>query len=223
MTFNNHRHSAIHDNNDGTAMANKLTLHDDPISGNGYKVRLLLAFLGIDYDYVRYDILKAETRTKAFLKRLNPNGRIPVLELEDGTPLAESNAILCYLADGTVWWPSNRLHRARTLQWMFFEQYSHEPNVATLRFWNHLPALTPAQETARDGKFTQGCAALSLMNTHLAQNPWFVGEMPTVADIAFYAYTHVAHEGGFNMAPYAAIAAWLKRVEALPGYVGMTS
>jgi len=204
-------------------MTNKLTLHDDPISGNGYKVRLLLAFLGIDYDYVRYDILKTETRTEAFLKRLNPNGRIPVLELEDGTPLVESNAILYYLADGTAWWPSDRLHRARTLQWMFFEQYSHEQNVATLRFWAHLPTLTPAQEAARDGKFTQGCAALGLMNAHLAQNPWFVGKTPTIADIALYAYTHVAHEGGFDMAPYHAIDDWLKRLKALPGYVSIIS
>lgn len=203
-------------------MANKLTLHDDPISGNGYKVRLLLAFLGIDYDYVAYDIIKAETRTEDFLKRLNANGRIPVLELENGAVLAESNAILCYLADDTPLWPSDRLCRAQTLQWMFFEQYSHEPNIATLRFWTHLPSLTPAQETAREGKVTQGYAALDVMNTHLTEHPWFVGSNPTVADIALYAYTHVAHEGGFDMTPYAAIHAWFKRLEAVPGYVKMT-
>jgi len=222
MAYDNHRRSAIRDNNDGNAMTNKLTLHDDPISGNGYKVRLLLGFLGINYEYVRYDILKAETRTETFLQRLNANGRIPVLELEDGTPVAESNAILCYLADGTPWWPPDRLARARTLQWMFFEQYSHEPNIATLRFWTHLTLLTPAQEAARDGKVSQGYAALNLMDTQLTKNSWLVGEGPTVADISLYAYTHVAHEGGFDMAPYSAIHAWFRRIEALPGYVSMT-
>lgn len=197
-----------------------LTLHDDPISGNGYKARLMLAFLRQPYTYVAYDILKAETRTPDFLK-INANGRIPVLQLEDGTTLAESNAILTYLADGTDWWPSERLARAQVLSWMFFEQYSHEPNIATLRFWTHLPSLSPAQEAQIPAKRDNGVAALRLMDAHLRERPWLVGAAPTIADIALYAYTHVADEGGFTLADYPAVQAWLSRFAALPGYVAI--
>lgn len=197
-----------------------LTLHDDPISGNGYKARLILAFLGLPYAYVAYDVLKAETRTPAFLK-INANGRIPVLQLDDGTALAESNAILTYLADGTDWWPSGRLARAQVLSWMFFEQYSHEPNIATLRFWTHLPSLTPAQEAQIPGKRDNGLAALKLMDAYLKEHAWLVGSAPTIADIALYAYTHVADEGGFSLADYPSVQAWLKRFAALPGYVAI--
>ena len=175
-----------------------LTLYDDPISGNGYKIRLLLALLKTPYSYRPLDILKQETRTPAFL-RINPNGRIPVLILEDGTALAESNAILCYLADGTAWLPTDRLARAQVLSWMFFEQYSHEPNVATLRFWTHLPELTPAQEMQKPLKKRDGEAALKLMDDHLSSRDWLVGTAPSVADIALYAYTHVAEEGGVGV------------------------
>lgn len=197
-----------------------LALYDDPLSGNGYKARLMMAFLGIPYRYRRIDIMKRETRTTEFLA-INPNGRIPVLILEDGTPLAESNAILCYLADGTPWIPSERLTRAQVLGWMFFEQYSHEPNVATLRFWNHLPEKTPLQESLIPSKTRDGNAALKLMNDHLSKCDWLVGDVPTIADIALYAYTHVAEEGGFALSNYPAVQAWLDRMAARPGYVPM--
>lgn len=197
-----------------------LELYDDPLSGNGYKARLMMAFLGMPYRYRRVDIFKRETRTPAFLA-LNPNGRIPLLILEDGSTLSESNAILCYLADGTDWLPTERLARARVLSWMFFEQYSHEPNVATLRFWNHLPTKTPLQESLIPGKLKDGNAALKLMDDHLATHDWLVGDTPTVADIALHAYTHVAEEGGFTLSEYPAVQAWIARMQALPGYVPM--
>jgi glutathione S-transferase len=197
-----------------------LTLYDDPISGNGYKIRLLLAFLKAPYTYRPLDILKKETRTPEFL-RINPNGRIPVLILEDGTALPESKAILCYLAEGTDWLPADRLARAQVLSWMFFEQYSHEPNVATLRFWSHLPELSPAQEMQKPLKKRDGDAALKLMDNHLSSKDWLVGTTPSVADIALYAYTHVAAEGGFTLGDYPAVSAWLRRMQTLPGYIGI--
>lgn len=197
-----------------------LTLYDDPLSGNGYKARLMMAFLDIPYRYHRLDIFKRETRTPEFLA-INPNGRIPVLILEDGTPLAESNAILCYLADGTPWFPADRLAKAQVLGWMFFEQYSHEPNIATLRFWNHLPELSPLQTSLIPSKTRDGNAALKLMDDHLAKNDWLVGDRPSIADIALYAYTHVAEEGGFALGDYPAVEAWLARLAAVPGYAPM--
>lgn len=199
-----------------------LKLFDDPISGNGYKVRLLLAFLGIDYDYEAVDILKSETRTVEFLA-LNPNGRIPLLILEDGTALPESNAILTYLAAGTPWLPNDRLHHAQVLQWMFWEQYSHEPNIATLRFWNHLPELDDAQKAQIAGKRANGGAALKLMDGRLSEHDWFVAGVPSIADIALFAYTHVADEGGFDLTAYPAVQAWIVRMQGLPGFVAMGS
>ncbi|MGJ3260203.1 MAG: glutathione S-transferase family protein [Rhodospirillales bacterium] len=199
-----------------------LRLLDDPISGNGYKVRLLLAFLGTPYAYEALDILKSETRTPAFLA-INPNGRIPVLVLGDGTALSESNAILVYLAAGTPWLPTDRLHHAQVLQWMFWEQYSHEPNIATLRFWNHLPELDDARTAQIPGKRANGIAALKLMDDHLSKRDWFVAGVPTIADIALFAYTHVADEGGFGLADYPAVGQWLARVKALPGFVPMAA
>ncbi|WNK00583.1 glutathione S-transferase family protein [Thalassospiraceae bacterium LMO-JJ14] len=198
-----------------------LKLLDDPISGNGYKVRLLLAFLGTPYEYKAYDILKSETRTADFLK-LNPNGKIPLLILEDGTPLAESNAILNYLAAGSAFLPTDRLHHAQVLQWMFFEQYSHEPNIATLRFWNHLPELEAAQKAQIPGKHANGIAALKLMNDHLSTHDWLVADAPSIADIALFAYTHVADEGGFDLSGYPAVEKWIARIKGLAGYVPMT-
>jgi glutathione S-transferase len=197
-----------------------LRLLDDPISGNGYKVRLLLAFLGTPYAYEAFDILKSETRSPAFLA-INPNGRIPVLVLDDGTALPESNAILAYLAGGTPWLPADRLHHAQVLQWMFWEQYSHEPNIATLRFWNHLPELDDVQKAQIPGKRENGIAALKLMDDHLSEHDWFVAGVPTIADVALFAYTHVADEGGFGLVDYPAVGKWLARVKALPGFVPM--
>lgn len=197
-----------------------LRLLDDPISGNGYKVRLLLAFLELPYAYEPYNILLSETRTEAFL-HINPNGRIPVLILEDGTALPESNAILNFLADGTSYLPTDRLQRAQVLQWMFFEQYSHEPNIATLRFWTHLPELDDVQRAQIPGKIANGKAALSLMNSHLSVNSWFVGDGPSFADIALFAYTHVAEDGGFDLSDYPAIMNWIDRIQQLAHFQPM--
>ena len=198
-------------------------LHDDPISGNGYKIRLILAFLDRPYTYKPYDILKGETRTDSFLGRVNPNGRIPVFELDDGRCLPESNAILCYLADGTDWMPDDPFQRAQAMSWLFWEQYSHEPNIATLRFWRHLPELDDVQKAQTPSKQANGKAALALMNMQLSYTDWLVGDGPSVADIALYAYTHVAEEGGFALSDYPGVQAWIARFAALPGYVQMQS
>jgi glutathione S-transferase len=198
-----------------------LRLYDDPISGNGYKVRLLLAHLGRRYDYRRVDIVTGETRTPDFLRR-NPNGRIPVLEFEDGRCLAESNAILWYLAEDSDFAPGDRWTRAQTLQWMFFEQYSHEPYIAVLRFWAHLgDQLPPAQAAQVPERQAKGYQALDVMERHLDATPFLVGENFGVADIALYAYTHVAHEGGFDLSGYPAVRAWLSRVMEQPGHIAM--
>lgn len=196
-----------------------LTLYDYMDSGNGYKVRLVLARLGLPYKLVLCDILKGETRTPAFLAK-NPNGRIPTLQLEDGSFLAESGAIIWYLADGTPIAPRDRKARAETLQWMFFEQYSHEPNIAVARFWKHyLPKLSPLQEMDLPNRMKGGYAALDVMEKHLAKNDFFVGGTFGLADIALYAYTHVAHEGEFDLKGYPSINAWMARVAAQPKHV----
>ncbi len=197
-----------------------LRLYDNHTSGNGYKPRLLLAHLGIAYDRVEIDILNGESRTPAFLKK-NPNGRIPVLELEDGVCLAESNAILFYLAEGSRFLPSERLARALTLQWMFFEQYSHEPFIAVARHWIQHTGMTDEQRAQLPAKQEGGRAALAVMEGHLGRADWFGGEGMTVADIALYAYTHAAEEGGFDLNAFPAVRAWLDRVAAEPGHVPM--
>jgi glutathione S-transferase len=193
-------------------------LFDSLDSGNGYKVRLLLAQLGKSYEWTHLDIDAGASRTAEFLKR-NPNGRIPTLELDDGTNLAESNAILWYLAEGTPFVAGDRLGRAQTLQWMFFEQYSHEPYVATPRYIvKHLPA-DHARRAELPERLAKGRAALAVMETHLARRQFFVAERYGLADIALYAYTHVAEEGGHDLAPYPKVNAWLERVAAQPRYV----
>ena len=199
-----------------------LTLYDYLDSGNGYKVRLLLSHLEMPHKRVELDIDQGETRTPQFLAK-NPNGRIPALELEDGTVLPESNAILFYLAEGTPYLPFDRLGRAQVLQWMFFEQYSHEPNIATVRYWiTHKVAMTPERVAALPGKRAQGDAALAVMEGHLKKNRWFAGGKYSIADIALYAYTHVAEEGGFDLQSYPALRAWLGRVAQLPGHIPIT-
>jgi glutathione S-transferase len=196
-----------------------LTLYDYMDSGNGYKCRLVLAHLGLPFKLIERDILKGETRTSEFLKR-NPNGRIPTLEIEDGSHLFESGAIIWYLAEGTKLAPRDRKARAETLQWMFFEQYSHEPYIAVARFWKHyLPKLSPLQEMDLPNKMKGGYAALDVMERHLATRRFFVDETFGLADVALYAYTHVAHEGEFDLSKYANINAWMARVAALPGHV----
>ena len=198
-----------------------LTLYDYASSGNGYKVRLVLARLGRPFRRVECDITAGATRTPEFLA-VNPDGRIPVLVLDDGTALPESNAICWYLADGTELVPDDPLDRAQMLRWMFFEQYSHEPNIAVLRFWHHQPVLTPLQEAQIPERTAKGNAALTAMDGHLGARAWFVGDRPSLADIALYAYTHVAGEGGFDLARYPAVVAWLARVAALPGHIAIT-
>jgi glutathione S-transferase len=204
-----------------------LTLHEDPKSGNCYKIRLTAALLGLPIERVRYDILKGETRRPEFLSRINANGRIPVLQIGEGEGarfLPESNAACWYLAEGTYLVPDSRFARADMLRWMFFEQYSHEPNVATLRFWLYFIGegnLSEAQRGQIMAKRIGGEAALALMEDHLTTRDWFVGEAATLADIALYAYTHVCEAGGFRLRDLPAICAWLDRVAALPGYVTM--
>ena len=198
-----------------------LALYDYLDSGNGYKVRLLLAQLERPYRWIELDILNGETRTPGFLAK-NANGRIPTLELDDGTCLAESNAILWYLADGTRFVPDEPIARAQALQWMFFEQYSHEPYVATPRFiLKHLPPDSP-RRAELPHRLTLGRAALGVMDGHLKARSFFAGERYSIADIALYAYTHVAHEAGLDLAPYSSVRAWLTRVAAEPRHVPIT-
>lgn len=203
------------------------TLHEDPCSGNCYKIRLTAALLGLPIERRFYDIRKGETRTPEFLREVNANGRIPVLQIGEGAAarfLPESNAACWYLADGSALIPDDRFERADMLRWMFFEQYNHEPNVATLRFWLSIVGEAELNETQRGqiaAKRAGGEAALALMDEHLSCRDWFAGTAPSLADIALYAYTHVGEEGGFRLADYPAIKAWLGRVAALPGYVPM--
>jgi glutathione S-transferase len=195
-----------------------VTLYDYLDSGNGYKIRLLLAQLERTYRWVELDIMAGATRTGAFLAK-NPNGRVPTLELEDGSCIAESNAILWYLAEGTAFLPAEHLARARVLQWMFFEQYSHEPYVATSRYiLRHLPEDSPRRSELPQ-RLQQGRAALTVMETHLQPRQYFVGERYSIADITLYAYTHVAHEAQLDLAPYPGVRAWLARVAAQPRHV----
>jgi glutathione S-transferase len=197
-------------------------LYDYLDSGNGYKVRLLLAQLGRSYRWVELDIMTGATRTPDFLAR-NPNGRIPALELDDGACLAESNAILWYLGDGTTFLPAEPLARAQVLQWMFFEQYSHEPYVATPRFiLKHLPADSPRRSELPQ-RLNQGRAALGVMETHLKGRRYLVAERYSIADIALYAYTHVAHEAQLDLEPYPNVRSWLARVAGQPRHVPITA
>ncbi|MFP6744091.1 MAG: glutathione S-transferase family protein [Alphaproteobacteria bacterium] len=190
-------------------------------SGNGYKIRLLLHHLGIPLELIESDVVKGEIRTPEFFAH-NPNGRIPTLELEDGGYLPESSAILYYLASGTPWLPDDRLERARVLQWMCFEQYNHEPNIANSRYWLKQLDIDAARQIQLDGKRPAGYAALDVMGGRLADRQWFVGDTPTIADIALYANTHEAGEGGFDLSGYPAIRAWPDRVSATPGYIAIT-
>ncbi len=198
-------------------------LYDDIISGNGFKVRLLLTQLGLPFEYVDVDIRKGESRTEAFLA-LNPNGRIPTLQLPDGTCLAESGAILYYLAQGSALWPEDRLAQAQTLQWLFFEQYSHEPYIAVLRAWlsEGFGGQTPEEQAEIPRRRAKGYEALDVMEGHLRERSFFVGERYGIADIALYAYTHVADAGGFDLSGYPAIRAWIGRVAAQPDYIPIT-
>lgn len=204
-------------------MADELTLHEDPRSGNCYKIKLTAALLGLPLATRQYDILKGETRTPEFLGTVNAHGRIPVLQVTE-LFLPESNAACWYLAEGTRLVPEDRFERAQMLRWMFFEQYSHEPNIATLRFWCAFVGqanLTEQQRSQMLPKRMAGQEALATMDGHLQGRDWFVGDTASLADIALFAYTHVAEEGGFDLASYPAVQAWLARVPMLDGFIPM--
>ena len=194
-----------------------MLLYDSRVSGNCYKVRLLLAHLGRDYDRVELDVVDRSNRPEV-LGGLNPGLRVPTLVFDDGRALGESNAITFYLAEGTPYVPEDAFERAQVLQWLFFEQYSHEPYIAVLRFWLHVAGRAPSPEEL-EAKRRGGEAALAAMEGHLQGRSFLVAERYTIADIALYAYTHVAGEAGFDLEPYPAIEAWLARVAEQPGHV----
>jgi glutathione S-transferase len=195
-------------------------VYGDLGSGNCYKIKLLLCYLGLEHDWRHVDILAGEARAPEFLAR-NPIGKVPVLELPGGEYLAESNAILYYLAEGTRYWPSDRLQRAQVLAWQSFEQYSHEPYIAVARFIAKYLGLPEERRAEYESKHERGYRALDIMERHLASRDYFVGGHLTIADISLYAYTHVAHEGGFSLEPYPAIRGWLAAVAGEPGHVTM--
>ena len=197
-----------------------LKVYGDVWSGNCYKVKLVLTQLKLPFEWVPIDIMKSESRTPEFLAK-NPSGRVPTVELDDGTCLAESNAILWYLAEGTPLVPDSKLARAQALQWMFFEQYSHEPNIATSRYIIRCLGNPPEKKEALAARVAPGYAALGVMESHLKANDWFAGVRYSMADIALYAYTHCAGEGGFELGGFPAIRAWLARVESQPFYTAM--
>jgi len=198
-----------------------LTLYDNADSGNGYKVRLLAALIGVPLEVRWIDIFHGESHTPEFLRK-NPCGQIPVLEFPDGQTLSESNAILCHLAEGTSYLPPVGLERSRVLSWLFFEQYSHEPYVATPRYiLRHLPPDHP-----RHGELawrqSKGRRALELLEQRLAASPFLAGEQPTIADISLFAYTHRAPEGGLSLTDSSSVRAWLERVASLPSFIPMS-
>jgi glutathione S-transferase len=195
-------------------------LYDSPVSGNCYKVRLLLAHLGVPYERRTVDVVDRSNRPE-LLGGLNPALRVPTLVLDDGRPLAESNAILWYFGDGTRFVPSDDYERAQVLQWQFFEQYDHEPALAVVRFWLGYSGEAERYADRIESRRAAGYRALDAMERHLDGRRWFVGSDMSLADISLYAYTHVADEGGFELEPYPAIRAWLEHVAAEPGHVSI--
>ncbi|MEM7067079.1 MAG: glutathione S-transferase family protein [Cyanobacteria bacterium P01_B01_bin.77] len=193
----------------------------DMLSGNCYKVKLLMEFLTVPHEWLHVDILAAATHTDEF-RRMNPNARIPVVKVSNDRYLWESNAILNYFAEGTQFLPSDKYERAKVLQWQFFEQYSHEPYIATARYINKYLGLPKEREVEYHDKQAGGHKALAVMDKHLAQNQFFLGTQATIADISLYVYTHVADEGGFDLSDYGNILRWFKDFETLPGYIKMS-
>jgi glutathione S-transferase len=206
-------------------MTDTLILHEFAKSGNCYKIRLTAAHVGAILERREYDILRGETRTPVFLEKVNANGRIPVLQIGSRF-LPESNAAIYWLADGSALIPADRFDRADMLRWMSWEQYNHEPNIGTMRFFRAFVGsenLSEAQKASIPFRIAAGDAALKLMDEHLAANDFFVGGALSLADIALYAYTHTAEEGGFDLARYPAVVRWLARVAALPGHVPLVA
>jgi glutathione S-transferase len=204
-------------------MTERLLLHEYSLSGNCYKVRLTAALLNLHLDRREYDIMAGETRTPEFLQNVNANGRIPVLELGDRF-IPESNAACYYVADGSNLIPTERFDHADMLRWMFWEQYNHEPNIATLRFWMKwvgVDKLTELQRLQMTPKRTAGNAALKLMDEHLANREWFVGSAMSLADVCLFAYTHVAGDADFDLGSYPHVLAWVERIKGQPRYLAM--
>jgi glutathione S-transferase len=197
-----------------------LLLYDNPASGNCHKVRLILALRGIEYERREMSVVDYSDRIEV-LGGLSPTLNVPTVVLEDGRPLAESNAILWYFADGSDYLPDDPYERAQVLQWMFFEQYKHEPGIAVPRFWDAIATEDLPRPADLDLRRASGREALKIMERHLRERKYFVGERFTIADITLFAYTHVAHEAGFDLEPLPAVRAWLGRVEAQPGIAPM--
>ena len=197
-----------------------MLLYNSAVSGNCYKVRLLLAPVGLEYELVDVSVVDRSNRPE-LLGDLNPALRVPTLVLDDGRPLAESNAILWYFGDGTAYVPADPYERAQVLQWRFFEQYSHEPYLAVVRFWLAYSGTPELFADRIPGRMKGGYAALDAMEAHLRERSFFVGGAYSIADISLYAYTHVAEEGNFDLDPYPAIRTWLERVAAQPGHVAI--
>ncbi|MGI9308502.1 MAG: glutathione S-transferase family protein [Gammaproteobacteria bacterium] len=198
----------------------KFKIYGDGRSGNCYKLQLLCSEMRISYDWEEVDILAGDTRTAEFLSK-NPNGRIPLLELPDGRHLAESNAILCYLADGSEFFGNDAWSRARILQWMFFEQYSHEPYIATSRFIIQYLGSPPDRLSDLQQKKAGGESALQVMDQQLQSSDYITGDRFNIADVALFAYTHVADEGGFDLSAYAGVLTWIERIRQRPGFIAM--
>ena len=198
-----------------------ILLYDSPVSGNCYKVRLIFCLLGVEFERRELSVVDHSDRAET-LGGLSPSLNVPTVILEDGRPLGESNAILWHFADGTPYLPDDPYERAQVLQWMFFEQYKHEPGIAVVRFWVAI-AENPPPAAEIEARRTAGRAALDVMERHLADHEYLVGEVFTIADIALYAYTHVAPEGGFDLEPYSAVRTWLERVAAQPGIIPITA
>jgi glutathione S-transferase len=198
-----------------------LRLYEYPSSGNCYKIRLLLTQLGIPFERIYVDIVQRESRTPEFLSK-NPNGRVPLLELEPGKFLPESNAVLYYMSQETPFFPTEQFEQAQVMQWMFFEQYSHEPYIATSRYWISILGKAEEYKQALEQKQPLGYAALGVMEEQLKNSPFFVGNCYTIADICLFAYTHVADEGGFDLTRFPAILAWINRVKEQPNYLSIT-
>lgn len=206
-------------------MTDKLVLHEYAASGNCYKVRLTAALLGIHVERREYDIMKGETRTPEFLQNVNANGRIPVLQVGDRF-IPESNAACYYVADGSNLIPTERFDHADMLRWMFWEQYNHEPNIATLRFWMRwigVENLSDGQRLQMSGKRQAGLAALKLMDDHLRGRDWFLGHAMSLADICLFAYTHVAGDADFDLPRFPRVVEWIERIKGQPRYLAMAA
>lgn len=197
-----------------------MKVYGDIQSGNCFKVKLLLSLLAIEHEWLHVNILDGETNTTEFLSK-NPNGKIPTVELPDGRFLSESNAILGYFADGTSYLPADNYDRAKVYEWLFFEQYSHEPYIAVARFIQKYLGMPSERQEEYESLHVGGCKALSVMESQLQKTPYLVGSGLTIADISLYAYTHVAAEGGFSLSNYPGIRRWIDRVSAHPRYRGM--